>query len=64
MLILLDLFCINRIFTSRRMRWEDRVALMGEESNVCKILAGMPEGNKELGRPERRWADNIKMDLM
>jgi hypothetical protein len=34
-----------------------------ENMNVYKILAGKSEGRKPLGRPRRRWVDNIKMDL-
>jgi hypothetical protein len=36
---------------------------MGEKRNACRILVGMPEGRRQLGRPRRRWVDNIKMDL-
>jgi hypothetical protein len=36
---------------------------MGEKRNAHKILVGKPEGKGPLGRPRRRWADNIKMDL-
>jgi hypothetical protein len=36
---------------------------MGEKRNACRILVGNPEGNRPLGRPRRRWVDNIKMDL-
>jgi hypothetical protein len=36
---------------------------MGEKRNAYRILVGMPEGKSPLGRPRRRWADNIKMDL-
>jgi hypothetical protein len=46
-----------------RMRWAGHVARMGEERNAYRILVGKPEGNKLLGRPIRRWVDNIKMDL-
>jgi hypothetical protein len=35
----------------------------GEKRNAYKILVGMPEGKRPLGRPRRRWVDNIKMDL-
>jgi hypothetical protein len=48
---------------SRRMRWAGHVARMGEESNAYRILVGKPEGKRLLGRPRRRWTDNIKMDL-
>jgi hypothetical protein len=36
---------------------------MGEKRNVYRILVGKPEGKSPLGRPRRRWVDNIKMDL-
>jgi hypothetical protein len=35
----------------------------GEERNSYRILVGKLEGNRQLGRPKRRWVDNIKMDL-
>jgi hypothetical protein len=37
---------------------------MGEKRNAYKLLVGMPEGKKPLGRPRRRWVDNIRMDLV
>jgi hypothetical protein len=37
---------------------------MGEKRNVYRLLVGKPEGNRPLGRPRRRWIDNIKMDLL
>jgi hypothetical protein len=36
---------------------------MGETRNAYRILVGKPEGKRPLGRPRRRWVDNIKMDL-
>jgi hypothetical protein len=36
---------------------------MGEKRNVYRLLVGKPEGKRPLGRPRRRWIDNIKMDL-
>jgi hypothetical protein len=48
---------------SRRMRLAGHVARMGEKRNAYKILVGMPEGKRPLGRPRRRWMNNIKMDL-
>jgi hypothetical protein len=59
-----DLYCspsISRIIKSRRMRWAGHVARMGEKRNVYRLLVGMPERKRPLGRPRRRWIDNIKM---
>jgi hypothetical protein len=39
------------------------VAHMGERRGAYRVLVGKPEGRKPLGRPSRRWEDNIKMDL-
>jgi cell wall assembly regulator SMI1 len=39
------------------------VALMGELRDSYKILVGKPEGKRPLGRPRRRWKDNVRMDL-
>jgi hypothetical protein len=36
---------------------------MGEKRNAYRILVGNPEGKRPLGKPRRRWVDNIKMDL-
>jgi hypothetical protein len=36
---------------------------MGEVRSVYRVLVGRPEGKRQLGRPRRRWEDNIKMDL-
>ena len=36
---------------------------MGEESGVYRVLVGKPEGKRQLGRPRRRWMDNIRLDL-
>ena len=40
------------------------MARMGEESGVYRVLVGKPEGRRPLGRPRRRWVDNIRMDLL
>jgi hypothetical protein len=45
------------------MRWARLVARMGEGRGAYRILVGRPEGRRPLGRPRRRWEDNIKMDL-
>ena len=36
---------------------------MGEERGVYRVLVGKPEGRRPLGRPRRRWVDNIRMDF-
>ena len=48
---------------SRRMRWAGHVARMGEERGAHRVLVGKLEGKRPLGRPRRRWVDNIRMDL-
>jgi hypothetical protein len=48
---------------SRRMRWAGHVARMGEKRNAYRILVGKLEGKRLLGRPRRRWVNNVKMDL-
>jgi len=61
-----DLYCspnIVRAIKSRRMRWAGHVARMGEGRGVYRVLVGKPEGERPLGRPRRRWEDNIKMEL-
>jgi len=45
------------------MRWAGHVARMGEERGVYMVLVGKPEGRRPLGRPRRRWVDNIRTDL-
>jgi hypothetical protein len=54
---------IVRVIKARRMRWAGHVALMGEVRGSYNILIGRPEGRRPLGRPRRRWEDNIKIDL-
>ena len=51
------------VIKSRRMGWAGHVAPMGEERGVYRILVGKPEGKRPLGRPRRRWVDNIRVDL-
>jgi hypothetical protein len=55
---------IIRIIKSRRMRWAGHVARMGEKINAYRLLLGKPEGKRPLGRPRRRWVDNIKIHLL
>jgi len=54
---------IVRVIKSRRMRWAGHVAHMGEERGVYSVLLGKLEWKRPLGRPRRRWVDNIRMDL-
>jgi hypothetical protein len=54
---------IIRTIKTRRMRWAGQVAQLEEKRNAYRILVGKPEGKRPLGRPTRRWVDNIKMDL-
>jgi hypothetical protein len=59
-----NLYCslsIIRIIKSRRMKWPGTTN--GEKRNAYRILVGKPEGKRPLGRPRRRWEDNIRMDL-
>jgi len=53
---------IIRLINPRRMSWAGNVARMGEMKNAHKILVRKPEGKRPLGRPRRRWEDNIRMD--
>jgi hypothetical protein len=51
------------VIKSRRVRWAGHVARMGEKRGAHRILVGRPEGRRPLGRPSRRWEDNIKIAL-
>jgi hypothetical protein len=57
-------WCVGRrIIKSRKIRWAGHVARMGEQMNAYRLLVGMPEGKRLLGRPRHRWVDNIRVDL-
>ena len=60
-----DLYSPNivRVVKSRRMRWAGHVARMAEGRGVHRVLVGKSEGKRPLGKPRRRWEENIKMDL-
>jgi len=45
------------------MRWAGHVAHMSEERGVYRVLVGKPKEKRPLGRPSRRWVDNIRMDF-
>jgi hypothetical protein len=51
------------VIKSRILRWAGHVARMGEGRGVYRVLVGKPEGKSPLGRPRRRWEDNVMMDL-
>jgi hypothetical protein len=61
-LLLLSLNIVG-VIKSMRMRWAGHVARMGEGRGGYGILVGRSEGKRPLGRPKRKWEDNIKMDL-
>ena len=52
-----------RVIKSRKLRWAGHVARMEEGRIAFKILTGKPTGKRILGRPRRRWEDNIRMDI-
>ena len=54
---------IVRVIKSRRLRWAGQVTRKEEGRRASKILIGKPTGKRPLGRPRRRWEDNIRMDL-
>ena len=54
---------IVRGIKSRSLRWVGHVARMEEGSSAFKMLTSKPTGMRPLGRPRRRWEDNIRMDL-
>ena len=51
------------MITSRILRLAGHVARMEEGRSAFKMLTGKPTGKRPLGRPRRRWEDNIRMDL-
>ena len=54
---------IVMVIKSRRMRLAGHIASMEEGRGVHKVLVGKPEGKRPLGKPRRRWEDNIEIDL-
>jgi hypothetical protein len=63
----IQIFCsspsIIRMVKSRRTRWVGHVARIEKKKNEDYLLVGKPAGEKPLGKPRRRWVDNIKIDL-
>ena len=65
-IVLHSLYCspnIVRVIKSNRLRWGGHVARMEEGRSAFKILTGKPTGKIPLGKPRRRWEDNIRMGL-
>ena len=62
-LIIIIIIIIVRMIKSIRMRWAGHVARTGEGRGMHRVLVVKPEGKRPLGRPRRRWEDNIKTDL-
>jgi hypothetical protein len=61
-----DLYCsptIVQVIKLRRTRCSGYVVRMRERRGVYRVSVGKPEGKRPLGRPRRRWEDNIKKDL-
>jgi hypothetical protein len=50
--------------SSKRMGWVGHVARMAKGRGIYRVFVGRPEGKRPLGRPRRRWEDNIKIDLV
>ena len=58
------MYCLPNIvrgIKSRRLTWAGHVVIMEEGRSAFKILIGKPTGTRLLGRPRRRWKDNIRM---
>jgi hypothetical protein len=51
------------VIESKRMRWVEHVACMGDRKGVHRVLVGRSDGKRPLGRCRHRWEDNIKIDL-
>ena len=51
------------VIKSKRIIWAGHIGRMGERRVIYRFLVGKPEGKRPLGRPRRKWEDNIKMDL-
>ena len=54
---------IHKECNPRRMRWAGHIAHIEESRGVYRVLVEKPKGKRPLGRPRRRWEDNIKIDL-
>jgi hypothetical protein len=61
MICILTHYCAGDKIEKNEM--DEHVASMEEGRGVYRVLVGKPEGKRRLGRPRRRWKDNIKMDI-
>ena len=61
--LLINILCLVGVINRENCRWAGHVARMGKERGVYRVLVGKPEAKRPLGRPRRRWVDNIRMDL-
>ena len=57
------MYFVTKYSQTEPWTWTDTLARMGEWRSVYRLLVGKPEGKRPLGRPRRRWEDNIKMDV-
>jgi hypothetical protein len=51
------------IIKPRRLKGAGHIGRVGERRGANRVLVGTPKGKKPLGRPRRRWEDNINIDL-
>ena len=61
LIVLLTQYCAGDKIEKNEMGWA--CGAYGEVRGVCRVLVGKPEGRRPLGRPRRRWVDNISMDV-
>ena len=62
-LLLVNTINIVRVIKSRRLRWAGHVARIEESRSAFKIVTGKPTGTRPLGRPRRRWENNIRINI-
>ena len=56
-------FCLLKVVIEKNEMGVACSTYGGDRRGVCRVLVGKPEGKRPLGRPRRRWEDNIKIDL-
>ena len=55
---------ITNIIKAHRLRWAGHVARLDNNRLAKRVMLGLPEGTRPLGRPRKRWVDNLKEDLI